>query len=63
ALGGHGLLPVELGVVSAAALAPSAAGMVFGQWIRPRIPEQQFRKVFFCALLALGAYLALKVLV
>ncbi|MGI9385742.1 MAG: sulfite exporter TauE/SafE family protein [Methyloligellaceae bacterium] len=63
ALGGHGLLPVELGVVSAAALAPAAAGMVLGQWIRHRIPEQQFRKVFFCALLALGAYLALRVMV
>ena len=63
ALGGHGLLPVELGVVSAAALVPAAAGMVLGQWIRHRIPEQRFRTVFFCALLALGAYLFLRVLV
>ncbi len=57
-LSSHGLLPRDLGLLSAAALLPTAAGMAFGQHFRKRLSERLFRTVFFAALLVLGAYLA-----
>lgn len=57
ALSGHGLLPAELGGLSAAAVVPTAAGMVLGQRIRRHLPERTFRRVFFAALLAIGAFI------
>jgi uncharacterized membrane protein YfcA len=57
ALGGNGLLTAELGTISAAALLPAIVGMVVGQRIRQRLSEQLFRRVFFIALLILGAYI------
>lgn len=57
ALGGSGLLEAEHGLLSAAALAPALAGMALGQALRRKLPEPLFRKVFFAALLALGAYI------
>ena len=58
ALQGNSLLTVQLGAISALALIPAAAGMVFGQKIRQRLSEQLFRRVFFVALLILGVYIA-----
>ncbi len=58
ALGGHGLLPAEAGLLSAVALVPALAGMALGQLVRKRLPEARFRKLFFLALGALGGYLA-----
>ncbi len=60
ALAGHSLLPADLGLLSAAALVPSAIGMVVGQWVRDKLSEERFRQVFFTALLLLGAWLAVK---
>jgi uncharacterized protein len=57
ALGGHDLLPLETVILSTIALVPAFAGMWFGQKIRKRIPEAQFRRVFFIGLLALGIYI------
>jgi len=57
ALGGHSLLTPQLGLVSAAAVAPALAGMVLGQRLRHRLSEAAFRRVFFVALLALGIYI------
>ena len=57
ALGGHGLLPAELGLLSTIAIVPAFAGMVGGQWIRRGIPEPLFRKVILVCLLVLGLYL------
>ncbi len=57
-LSGHGLLTIELGVLSASAVIPAALGMAAGQSIRRRLPEATFRKVFFCLLFALGLYIA-----
>ena len=57
ALQGNNLLTGELSIVSAAALVPALLGMVFGQSIRQRLSEDKFRKVFFVALLLLGAYI------
>jgi uncharacterized membrane protein YfcA len=57
ALQGNNFLTAELGAVSAAALIPAVAGMVFGQRIRQRLSESLFRRVFFISLLLLGAYI------
>ncbi len=54
------LMTVDIGLWSLAGLAPASAGMWAGRKIRRRIPELAFRKVFFCALLILGAYLAIR---
>ena len=62
ALGGNNFLTAELGLVSAAALIPAVAGMVLGQRIRKSLSEARFRKVFFIALLILGAYIIARAL-
>ena len=62
ALQGNGLLTIELGTVSSAALLPAIIGMVIGQRIRQRLSEEIFRKVFFVALLVLGAYIIVRAL-
>ncbi len=54
ALQGNGLLTLELGGLSAAALIPALLGMMLGQTIRRRLSESLFRRVFFIALLLLG---------
>lgn len=57
ALQGNNFLTAQLGTVSAAALLPAAIGMLFGQRIRRRLSEHLFRRIFFIALLVLGAYI------
>jgi uncharacterized membrane protein YfcA len=57
ALQGNHLLTTELGILSAAGLVPALIGMVLGQRIRQRLSEQLFRRIFFIALLLLGAYI------
>jgi len=57
ALQGHGILTIELGTLSAAALLPALIGMVLGQRVRQMLSEQLFRRVFFISLLMLGAYI------
>ena len=52
------LITADLWSMSAVAVAPAALGMVLGQAVRRRLPEVLFRRVFFSALLLLGAYLA-----
>ncbi|MBT4889646.1 MAG: sulfite exporter TauE/SafE family protein [Rhodospirillales bacterium] len=51
------LLNTDLSVLSTAALIPALIGMVFGQRIRKKLPEDTFRRVFFIALLILGIYI------
>ena len=60
ALGGRGLMAGDLAGLSVAAVVPALAGMVLGQKIRKRLPEARFRRVFFIALILLGAYMTLK---
>ena len=62
ALQGAGFLTVELGLLSAAAVIPALIGMLGGQRIRQKLPEERFRQVFFVALLVLGAYIAVNAL-
>jgi uncharacterized membrane protein YfcA len=56
-LAGRGLLNTGLGLQSVAAIAPAVLGMVLGRWLRQRMPEAVFRRVFFVALLGLGLYI------
>ncbi len=57
ALQSNNMLSPENGWLSLAGLAPALIGMVIGQRIRQRLPEDTFRRVFFCALLILGGYI------
>ena len=52
------MMTADLWLMSAVAVAPAALGMVLGRALRRRLPEALFRRVFFSALLLLGAYLA-----
>ena len=57
ALQGQGFLSLELGGLSTAGLVPALVGMALGQRLRRRLSETVFRRVFFAALLILGAYI------
>jgi uncharacterized membrane protein YfcA len=59
-LAGAGLLPMELGAASLAALAPAFAGMALGRRLRLRLDEAAFRRVVQVALGLLGAWLAVR---
>jgi hypothetical protein len=59
-LSGHDLLPRELGLLSAIALAPALVGMVGGQWVRRKISESLFRTILYWSLALLGAFLAVR---
>jgi uncharacterized membrane protein YfcA len=54
-----GLLNVELGILSLSSILPAIVGMVVGQRIRKALSELWFRRIFFLALLGLGARLLL----
>lgn len=62
ALGGRDLLSVELAGLSAAAVIPAIGGMMLGQWLRRRLSEAAFRRVFYIALLLLGIYVVARAL-
>jgi len=57
ALQRNAILTSDLAILSAAAIVPAIAGMVGGQFLRKRLSEERFRRVFFVSLLALGAYI------
>jgi len=56
-LGDNGLLSMQLGTSSALAVAPAMIGMHIGRHIRRQLSEHVFRRVFFIALMLLGAYI------
>jgi uncharacterized membrane protein YfcA len=58
ALGMQGQVTAELAGGSALALVPALAGQWLGARLRSRVPPPLFRRIFFVALLALGAQLA-----
>ncbi len=60
ALQANSLLDLELGLYSASAIVPALGGMLLGQKIRRQLSEILFRKIFFIALLVLGAYLLVR---
>lgn len=46
--------------LSASAVLPALIGMVAGQWLRKRLSEQSFRRIFFGALIIIGLALILQ---
>lgn len=56
ALQGNNMLSAELGIVSGLGLFPAILGMMAGQWVRRRLSEIVFRRVFFGSLFMLGGY-------
>lgn len=57
ALSSHGLLDMELGLISTLAIVPAIVGMYFGRSLGQRLSEKRFKQVFYCALLCLGIYI------
>ena len=62
ALDGHGLLPARVFLISTIAIIPAFIGMGIGQLITKKLPENQFRKIFFIGLLLLSCYIIAKAL-
>ena len=62
-LGGQGLLSAELGTISIVSVVPAVIGMLLGQKLRQRLPEDKFRKVFFNSILILGLYIIVRSLI
>ena len=56
------VLTVEHGILSSGAVFPAIVGMILGQRVRNTLSERRFRKVFFVALLVLGAYIVVSAL-
>jgi uncharacterized membrane protein YfcA len=56
------VLTVEHGILSSGAVLPAIGGMILGQRVRNTLSERRFRKVFFVALLVLGAYIIVSAL-
>jgi uncharacterized protein len=59
-LNGRGFMPANLGLLSAVAVVPAIIGMILGRKVRDRLPEARFRKIFFIALLVLGAWILVR---
>lgn len=55
------IFPAEIAMLSAGMLAPTAAGMVLGQRLRHRLPEEKFRMALFAALCCAGLYMIVRV--
>jgi uncharacterized membrane protein YfcA len=62
-LGNRQLLTLDLGLLSAGAVVPALIGMGLGQIVRRRLSESLFRRIFFSALLVIGAYIIFTALV
>lgn len=62
-MSGRGLLPGELGLLSAVGLVPAFVGMYIGQKVRKRLSEARFRQVFFISVAVLGAYIVIRSLI
>src|SRR3546814_8273912 len=59
-LGGRGLVPERLALLSVLAVLPALLGMEIGRRVRGRLSERLFRRVLFAALLLLGLWLLVK---
>jgi len=49
---------MEIATISLLALIPAFLGLFVGQFLRQKIPQEQFRRYFFASLLILGGYTA-----
>jgi len=59
-LGSNDLISADQITVSLVALVPSFAGVYLGRWVRNRIDEEQFQKIFLVSVLLLGAYIMVR---
>jgi len=59
-LGGRGLVPERLALLSTLAVVPALAGMEIGRRVRDQLSERRFRQVLFWSLLLLGIWLLVK---
>lgn len=57
ALAGEQRISAQMAWLSLAAIVPAILGMVLGQQWRPALSEKRFRRLFFLALLLIGAYI------
>jgi uncharacterized membrane protein YfcA len=60
ALQRHNLLTGQMTLVSAIAVLPAILGMWFGQRLRQKLSEANFRRVFFVSIFLLGIYIIAK---
>lgn len=58
----QGALQLDLGLLSLAATVPAVVGVIAGQTLRRRIPQEVFRQVFFLAIALLGLEMATRAL-
>jgi uncharacterized membrane protein YfcA len=56
----HNIFPMEIILMSAGGLIPTAGGMLLGQTFRHRLSEEKFRKVLFVALCFAGIYMVVR---
>ncbi len=63
ALQANNLLSSELTTLSAFSIVPAILGMIIGQKLRRRIPEDRFRKIFFIAIFLLGTFIIAKAII
>ena len=61
-LGGHGLFNASLLYLSVYALVPAFVGMFIGRAVRNGINDALFQRIFFVALLVMGAYIVVRAL-
>ncbi|MGI9385888.1 MAG: sulfite exporter TauE/SafE family protein [Methyloligellaceae bacterium] len=54
------LMPMETGLLSTASLVPTVCGMLLGQHLRHRMPDDIFRRVLFAALVIAGLYMMVR---
>ena len=58
----HDLMPLSLGILSAAALLPALIGMQIGLGLRQRLSQDLFRQLFLIALGGLGGYILISLI-
>ena len=58
----HGALQIDVGLISIAATFPAVAGMIAGQFLRRRISQALFRRLFFISIALLGLEMATRAL-
>lgn len=56
----HQLVPQDMVLIAGYAVLPTVVGLVLGTRLRHRISEEQFRRIFFIALLAAGGYMLVR---
>ncbi|MEE2746047.1 MAG: sulfite exporter TauE/SafE family protein [Pseudomonadota bacterium] len=59
-LGGQGFLPIDLIFLSAIALVPSFVGLAIGNYVRGKLNDHFFKRVFFVGLLLVGLIIILR---